>query len=390
MSAREPVRIGIAGMGAAGRAFIAALQSHPGMHWVAVADPSTEVLAEMAAEHGVAGYASLEELLRHPGLDALYIATPTDLHPAHVALAAEAGKHVLVEKPMSVRIDQARAMIAAADAARVVLMVGHSHSYDLPIREMRKLIAGGEMGNVLMANTWCFTDWVYRPRRPEELDDAQGGGVTYRQGAHQVDVLRLLCGGRVRSVRARAFDADPARPVTGAHAIYLDFEDGPVATAIYNGYAGMPSAELCFGIGEWGHPAGMPARRNAPQVSPEGVLRAKRERARGAIPAAAPNQPFFGLTVVHCERGDIRQSPQGLYIYAEGQRREIVLRNDLSPRDLAVAEFHDAIRGIAPPLHDGRWGLANLETCAAALESSATRREIFLKHQIAAPAGIAR
>ncbi|HEY4297524.1 MAG TPA: Gfo/Idh/MocA family oxidoreductase, partial [Paraburkholderia sp.] len=71
----------------------------------------------------------------------------------------------LVEKPMAANLADAHAMVAAAEEAGVVLLVGHSHSYDLPIHAMRELIDSGELGRVRMVNTWCFTDWLYRPRR---------------------------------------------------------------------------------------------------------------------------------------------------------------------------------------------------------------------------------
>ena len=53
-----------------------------------------------------------------------------------------------------------------------------------------------------MIHTWNFTDWIYRPRRPDELDISLGGGVTFRQGSHQFDIIRLLGGGMVKSVHA--------------------------------------------------------------------------------------------------------------------------------------------------------------------------------------------
>ena len=81
-------------------------------------------------------------------------------------------------------------------------MVGHSHSFDAPILRTRALIAGGEFGAVRMINTLNYTDFVYRPRRPEELDTAQGGGAIFSQAAHQVDIVRLLGGGEVQE-RAR-------------------------------------------------------------------------------------------------------------------------------------------------------------------------------------------
>ena len=381
---RRRLSIGIAGLGAAGQAFMAALRRHEGFDWVALAEPDSDLRQRLQQDQGVAGYASLAELLGHAGLDAVCIATPTPLHAQQVLQAAAAGKHVLVEKPMAATLDDARAMVAAVERAGVVLSVGHSHSYDAPISAMRGLIASGEIGRVRMAHTWCFTDWTQRPRRPDELDAGQGGGVTLRQGSHQFDILRLLCGGLARSVRARTFDWHPRRRVIGAHTVFIDFEGGAAATAVYNGYGGLSSVDLCFGISEWGlhQPAAQRPRRAAGQ-SPAEELQAKQARARGAIPPDAPFQPFFGLTVVSCEGGDIRQSPTGLWVYSEAGVRELAVPLERSPRDLVLAEFHDAIRGRAPALHDGRWGLANLEVCIAAMQSSATGQEVCLNEQIA-------
>lgn len=386
------VHIGIVGLGAAGRAFIPAIQAHPGLRLVAVADPVAQVRHSVTTELGVTAYESLQDMLGHPGLDAVYIATPTDLHPEHVALACAAKKHVLVEKPMATNIEQAGMMIAAAEQAGVRLVVGHSHSYDLPIKRMRELIAGGTLGRVRMVNTWCFTDWIYRPRRPEELDAALGGGVTYRQGSHQFDIIRLLCGGMVKSVRARTFDWDSDRRAIGAHVAYLDFVDGSAATAVYNGYGRFSSMDLCFNVGEWGFmqppESRQPVPRRSPDSTPEAELLEKQKRAKNAIPGSAPYQPFFGITLVSCDRGDIRQSPRGLYVYTNDGQTEIELPTDQTPRDLVMAEFHDAITGKAPALHDGKWGLANLEVCAAAIASSGTGLDVLLNHQVPVPASL--
>jgi phthalate 4,5-cis-dihydrodiol dehydrogenase len=377
------IRIGILGMGAAGWAFLPAIRSNPGFELAAVAEPAVDVRETVAAETGVATYGDLAAMLRQPALDAVYIATPTELHPGHVAQACAAGKHVLTEKPMAIRVDQAQAMVEAAERAGVVLQVGHSHSYDLPIRRMREIVASGALGRVRMIHTWNFTDWIVRPRRPAEFDLAQGGGVTYRQGAHQIDILRLIGGGLVRSVRATTFDWNERRRSIGAHTIFLSFADGTAATAVYNGYGYLSGTELTAGVGEWGltEPAGRRAARQATAVSPEQELAAKRKRAPTAIPARAPHQPHFGLTLVSCERGDIRQSPDGLLLYSENGRQEIALAKDKSPRDLVLEEFARAIAG-KPTTHTGRWGLANLEVCTAAIESSRIGREIALALQV--------
>jgi phthalate 4,5-cis-dihydrodiol dehydrogenase len=379
------IRIGIAGVGAAGRAFIPAIRAHRGFTLSAVADPSAGIRAEMESSLGVAAYPGLEEMLAHAQLDAVCIATPTELHAAQALAAFSAGKHVLLEKPMATSIVDAQATIEASERAGKVLLVGHSHSYDAPIARMREIVEAGTIGAVRMANTWCFTDWVYRPRRPEELDLAKGGGVTFRQGAHQFDILRLLCGGRAKSVRAKTFDFDPARSTVGAHVAFVDFVDGAAGSAVYNGYGHMPGTELTFGIGEWGFPQVPPKPRAAAvaPASPEEELRAKAQRARNAIPAQAPHPPIFGLTILSCERGDIRQVPDGLAVHTRDGVTTVPVSATRTPRDLLFDEFHDAIAGVRPPLHEGRWALASLELCIAAIESARAGRELPLVHQVA-------
>jgi phthalate 4,5-cis-dihydrodiol dehydrogenase len=388
-NAAELVRIGIVGFGTAGRAFVPAIAAHPGFVVAAIVDPSEGVRRSAAEEFGFRTYDTLAALLEHGHVDAIYVASPTMLHREHVLLACAAGKHVLVEKPMAANLDDARSMVAAAREAGVVMLVGHSHSYDLPIHAMRELIDEGELGRVRMVNTWCFTDWLYRPRRADELDERQGGGVTLRQGSHQFDIIRLLCGGLARSVRARTFNWDSQRSATGAHTVFIDFDDGAAATAIYNGYGRFSSTELCEGVGEWGFmSAGRPvadaaSRHTARQVrSPEEELLAKQARAKHAIPGDAPWQPFFGLTIVSCERGEIRQSPQGLIVYTSEGRTDLPLPSGGSPRLRVMSEFHGAISRRSAVLHDGAWGVANLEVCEAAIASSASGRDVELKHQV--------
>ena len=77
----------------------------------------------------------------------------------------------------------------------------------------------------------------------------------------------------------------------------------------------------------------------------------------------------------------LRQSPDGLLVYSGKGREEITLPKDKSPRDLVIAEFADAIAG-KPVTHTGRWGLANLEVCTAAIESSRSGEEVELRHQV--------
>ena len=200
----------------------------------------------------------------------------------------------------------------------------------------------------------------------------------------------MIGGGLVRKRAGGDFRLGSRRKLDGRPHGILAFADGASATAVYNGYGYFSTIELCADVTEWGslepvaeRPPVNPRRGEAAARRDE--LQAKRRRAKGAIPASAPFQPTFGLTLVSCEKGDIRQSPRGLYVYSADGREEIVLPNDQSPRDLVLDEFHDALTGRRKPVHDGRWGIANLEVCIAAIESAQTGQEITLRHQIAAP-----
>src|SRR5262245_28378924 len=101
-------------------------------------------------------------------------------------------------------------MIGATSPPGSALIVGPRHSFDAPYLRTRELIESGEFGAVRMINALNYTDFLYRPRRPEELDSAAGGGVVYSQAAHQVDIVRLLAGAKAEAVRAFTGRWDPS------------------------------------------------------------------------------------------------------------------------------------------------------------------------------------
>src|SRR5205809_180535 len=243
------LRIGIAGLGRAFTLMLPTLAADQRLELVAAADPRAEATRRFAAEFGARVYASVDELCADEGVEAIYVATPHQHHAAHVALAAARGKHTLVEKPMAITLEECRRMIDAAERANVCLIVGHSHSFDRPILRTREIIDSGTVGRVRMINAQYYTDFLYRPRRPEELATASGGGVVFSQGAHQVDIVRLLGGGHVVSVRALTGAWDPTRPTEGAYAALLTFADGTFASLVYGGYAHFDADEFCAGIG---------------------------------------------------------------------------------------------------------------------------------------------
>jgi phthalate 4,5-cis-dihydrodiol dehydrogenase len=384
------LRWGAVGLGAAARAMLSALAAHPQIQVVAGADPDDRARAVFTAAHGVPAVPTLTELLARWDVDVVYVATPTPLHPAHVLEAFRAGVHVVVEKPMAPSVPEARSMVAAAAEAGRVLVVGHSQSFEAPVRAMRALIESGRVGALRAVNCWYFTDWMYRPRHPDELDETRGGGVPLRQGAHHADIVRFLGGGLLRSVRGSVGRWDPGRPAAGAYTAFLEFEDGTPATMVYSGYDHFPSSELTFGIGESGRPVGPGyalARAQLTGLTAGEELEHKRGSAgpsrQDELLSSGDAQPFFGLVVVSCEGADMRVGPQGLIVYGDSRRVEIPLRGMPSGRGRLVEEVLDAVRGRGPATHDGPWGLANLEVCAALGRSAAARQEIVLEHQVA-------
>ena len=206
----KTLRIGVAGLGRA-FALMAPAFRDPRVALVAAADPREEARKKFSQDFEARAYGTVEELCSDPAVDVVYVATPHEFHAAHAQLACSRKKHVLVEKPMALSAAECRAMVDAARENAVQLVVGHSHSFDLPVLKTRELIQSGAYGEVRMITALDFTDWVYRPRRPEEL-----GAAVQNQAAHQVDITRLLAGGRVRSVRAITGSFDPKRSAEAA------------------------------------------------------------------------------------------------------------------------------------------------------------------------------
>src|SRR5215471_18390249 len=102
------LNVGVAGLGRAFTLMLPTFAADPRVRLVACADPRTDATARFVAEFDARRCASVEALCADPEVDVVYVATPHELHAAHVAAAAAHGKHVLVEKPMAVTLDQCR------------------------------------------------------------------------------------------------------------------------------------------------------------------------------------------------------------------------------------------------------------------------------------------
>lgn len=387
MATGGTINLGVIGLGRGLMLALPALIAHPAIRLVAAADPRPVARERFAAEFGAHAYADWAELLADPAIDAVYIAAPHQFHAEQAVAAARAGKHVLVEKPMALSLDDCRAMAGAAQQAGTVLVTGPSHSFDAPVRHAAALIASGAVGAPRLITALNYTDFLFRPRRPEELDPAQGGGVVLSQAAHQIDIARLLAGGPLRSVRAVTGDWDAARPSEGAYAALLDFANGCAATLTYSGYALFDSDALQGGTGEFGQPkdpaAHATARRRIAALSPAEEAAAKLARAYGGASPALPPAPVaneqFGLVLISCERADLRLMPDGVWTYADDGARFTPLPPPPAAQYGAIAAFAEACRGGPLPPQAGGWGIDTVKACLALSQSAHERREIRIE-----------
>jgi phthalate 4,5-cis-dihydrodiol dehydrogenase len=272
----------------------------------------------------------------------------------------------------------------------VEVIVGHTHGFDINIRTLQRLIASGEFGRLGMILALNYSDFLMRPRRPDELDTARGGGILFNQVTHQIEIVRALGGGLVRSVRANAGSLEPLRPTEGHCSALLEFEDGAAATLVLSSYDFFDSDELHYWIAEGGtdkprdrHGASRATLIQAPAFEPE----RQKDLGYGGrhLPVEQPYLPHFGFLLVTCERGDLRLSPNGITVYGVDGIREIpVERGPGRPgQGDTLDALWDAVREGRRDFHDARWGKATLEVALAILQSARDRREILLQHQVA-------
>src|SRR5262249_18405097 len=149
MSERR-LRLGVAGMGRAFSLMLPTFARHPLVEVVAGADPRPEARHRFVQDFSAKAYDEVTDLWADPVVEVVYIATPHQYHADHVKVAAAHGKHVLVEKPMALTLQDCRDMIEAVRRAGVHMIVGHSHSFDSPIRRTREIVASGKFGKLRM------------------------------------------------------------------------------------------------------------------------------------------------------------------------------------------------------------------------------------------------
>lgn len=192
------IKVAVFGCGAiAQRRHIPEYANNENVELVAFADPVKERAEEMAAQYGGKAYTDYEELLKNEKLDAVSVCTPNYLHAPMTIAAANAGLHVLVEKPMATTAEEGEQMIEAARKNGVYLMVGHNQRLMPPHVKAKEILDSGKLGKVLTFRTsfghggpegWSLDgrdSWFFR--KEEAIMGAMGD-----LGVHKSDFIRYL------------------------------------------------------------------------------------------------------------------------------------------------------------------------------------------------------
>ncbi len=386
-----PIRIGVIGLGRAFTLMLPTFQRDARVKLVAACDPIAVARDQFVKDFAGSAYDSAEALCAGADVEMVYIASPHQFHAEHVALAAAAEKHVLLEKPMAITLADCTQMIERMQSAERSMIVGHSHSFDGPVLKAREIIDSGAVGKVRMIQALNYTDFLYRPRRPEELRTEDGGGVIHSQAAHQIDIVRLLGGGLVRSVRAHTGQWDATRPTEGAYSALLKFEDGAFASLTYSGYSHFDSDEWMGWTGELGAKKdagsyGATRKRHANFASAADEMQAKAARNYGGLnnppTAESTTHQHFGPIIISCERGDLRLTPDGVWVYADTARHFEPVPLTNVPRREVIDEIWATLRDGKPAAHDGAWARATTEVSLAILESAREDRDVIVRYQV--------
>jgi predicted dehydrogenase len=231
----EPVRIAIVGVKGHGVNIVRAAARAEGITLDSVCDIDADAARALAAEHGCRAATSLDEVLADGEVEAVALVTPNYLHLEQCVDAAEAERHVFVDKPIANTVAEARAMVRACEAAELVLMVGHQSRREAPFRRLKALVDDGALGAILQAECHfshagglALTPDAWRWYR-----DKTPGGPLIQLGVHCIDTLQAILGPVAEVAGMQTRTATPAEIDDNTVAI-LRLSCGVLATLCSN------------------------------------------------------------------------------------------------------------------------------------------------------------
>lgn len=321
----KSLNIGVIGLGEIGQAHCDALRRIERANLVAVADIDQAVLNRTAGQYGAAAYAIYADLLTHPGLDAVVIALPDQMHREACEIVAQAGKHILVEKPIAMNLADSEAIIAATEKAGVKLMVGFTVRFFPQYIHAKARVAAGDLGTLASI-------FARRTNVITQADRIHGRtGVMFFLGIHDFDAMRWIVGAEPVSVYCEAATSLPSKyPIENETFSIIRFANGVVGCA-HIGWT-MPA----------NHPAGFDFRLDV--TGDQGIL-------------------------------NLGMMQQGVAVYTTKGAQYPYMADPLFAEDKA---FVDAVLDDGPVPVSGHDGLVAVRMVNAALESIATGLPVSL------------
>jgi len=189
------LNVAVIGCGSWGKNHARVYKSMQNAHLIAVADVNRNAAEEIAKMYNVKWYTDPEKVFEMSDVDAVSVCTPTITHADIALTAIKMGKHVLVEKPMTHTIEEARELIITAEANSVYLAVGFVERFNPAVSEAMSLISRGEIGEVILAHTRRVS------KRPLRIGDV---GVIKDLAIHDIDIVNQLFKGSIEAVFATA------------------------------------------------------------------------------------------------------------------------------------------------------------------------------------------
>ena len=231
------LRVGIIGLGGISYSHGRSIAELDEVEIVAVADLLPGSRDRFANEFGVEVlYASHTELLADKDVDAVAITLGHQLHHRLTIDALNAGKHVLVEKPMALSLDHCDEMIAAARRNGVKLTVGLNQRFLTANQKAHEVLDSGELGPVITAISHSRKNWGIDSRRPQYRSRYHGGGYWISVGCHIVDRLSWLVGSQVSRVKARIGTKSHYQAGDDYAVAFLDYKNGVPGVVVCVGY----------------------------------------------------------------------------------------------------------------------------------------------------------
>jgi predicted dehydrogenase len=234
------IQVGIIGCGWAGQRHQQAVINSTQAELLAIADKDKETLDQRRKEwHTRHAYQDYKRMLKLEDLDAVVIALPHNIHKEVAVQSAEAGKHILCEKPMAITLDEADAMIDAAQENNVLLMIAESNRYNALTMKIEELLKEGAIGTAVTAEqNWLhkFERYGYKDRAWLNDPKRAGGGQWIINGVHQISALRAWLkaagAGEAQQIFAKEYRTPTFQTPKGIEATvnaFLTFEHGQTA-----------------------------------------------------------------------------------------------------------------------------------------------------------------